>query len=82
MSQDKPHLCTGALSPCGREGAAEHPPQTPLHASQSRGRGDRREQGPGSFSSPQVNEAALDLGSHSCFSRCLTGPLSCWQEGE
>lgn len=82
--QEEPHLCTGARSLCGSLGAAEHPLGAAPHASWSRGRRDRTEQGPGSSCGPQVGGVApqLDWGSHSCSSRLLTGPVSCWQEGE
>lgn len=65
----------------GQELLSTHPWTTPC-ANWSRGKGDRREQGPGSSSGPQVSGVAcqLDLGSYSCSSGLLTGALSCWQE--
>lgn len=75
------HSCA---EPMWQAGAAEDRPLDPSTSQAQQGRGDRRDQGPGSSTGPQVSGAShqLDLGSHSCSSGCLTGPPGRWQEGE
>lgn len=75
------HSCA---EPMWQAGAAEDRPLDPSTSQAQQGRGDRREQGPGSSTGPQVSGAShqLDLGSHGCSSGCLTGPPGRWQEGE